>query len=124
MCDSPLYDKSYTEDLTYGMPFMVPKKEIQIQIEIMTGGPVSAMFYIYEDFWTYKSGVYEHVAGRPKGGHGVRILGWGVEMDIPYWLCANSWGTYWGDNGFVKIRRGINHCGIESFVVAGLPILK
>jgi cathepsin B len=37
------------------------------------------------------SGVYKHVAGKALGGHAIRILGWGVENDTPYWLVANSW---------------------------------
>lgn len=45
------------------------------------------------------SGVYQHVTGEMVGGHAVRILGWGVENDTPYWLVGNSWNTDWGDNG-------------------------
>ncbi|XP_023608826.1 cathepsin B, partial [Myotis lucifugus] len=67
------------------------------------------------------SGVYQHVTGEMVGGHAVRILGWGVENDTPYWLVGNSWNTDWGDNGFFKILRGQDHCGIESEIVAGLP---
>ncbi|KAI2548815.1 cathepsin B, partial [Homo sapiens] len=67
------------------------------------------------------SGVYQHVTGEMMGGHAIRILGWGVENGTPYWLVANSWNTDWGDNGFFKILRGQDHCGIESEVVAGIP---
>lgn len=45
------------------------------------------------------SGVYQHVSGSLIGGHAIKILGWGVEDGVPYWLCANSWNTDWGDNG-------------------------
>ena len=55
------------------------------------------------------------------GGHAIRILGWGVENDTPYWLVGNSWNTDWGDKGFFKILRGQDHCGIESEIVAGMP---
>lgn len=54
------------------------------------------------------------------GGHAVKILGWGVEEGTPYWLCANSWNSDWGDKGFFKILRGENECGIETGIVAGL----
>ncbi|CAP35381.2 Protein CBG17829 [Caenorhabditis briggsae] len=90
-----------------------------IQTEIMTNGPVVGVFTMYEDMYKYKSGVYRHTAGRLLGGHAIKIIGWGTQNGIPYWLIANSWGTKWGENGFFKIRRGVNECGIENNVVAG-----
>ena len=89
----------------------------------MTHGPVEAAFDVYEDFPTYKSGVYTHTTGSFLGGHAIKILGWGVENGTPYWLVANSWNEDWGDKGFFKIARGSDECGIEDGVVAGLPKL-
>jgi len=45
----------------------------------MTNGPVEAAFNVYEDFLTYKTGVYKHTTGSLLGGHAVKCLGWGVE---------------------------------------------
>jgi len=86
-------------------------------------GPVEAAFSVYEDFLTYKSGVYTHKTGSMLGGHAIKILGWGVENNVPYWLVANSWNEDWGNQGFFKIQKGKNECGIEGQVVAGLPKL-
>jgi cathepsin B len=36
-------------------------------------------------------------------------------------LVANSWNNEWGDNGFFKILRGNDECGIEDGIVAGIP---
>ncbi|CAH8824193.1 unnamed protein product [Trichobilharzia szidati] len=80
--------------------------------------------FVYDDFFNYKSGVYKHITGSYVGGHAIRILGWGVYKDIPYWLCANSWNDDWGDKGYFKILRGRNECGIESNIVAGLPMKR
>ena len=66
-------------------------------------------------------GVYQHEAGAALGGHAVKMIGWGEENGSPYWLIANSWNSDWGDNGFFKILRGVDECGIESQVVAGVP---
>jgi len=95
-----------------------------IQTEIMTNGPVEACFTVYEDFVSYKSGVYQYTSGDALGGHCVKMIGWGVENGTPYWLCNNSWTTYWGDNGQFKILRGQDECGIEDDIVAGTPELS
>lgn len=90
----------------------------------MTNGPVEVLFFVYEDFYAYKNGVYQHKTGKNLGGHAVKILGWGVEKNQPYWLVANSWGTEWGDKGFFKILRGVDECGIEHEITYGQPDIK
>jgi cathepsin B len=108
------------------MPYSVQADVAQIQTEIMTNGPVEAAFTVYADFPSYKSGVYIKRSDQELGGHAIKIIGWGVEYgvdnDVPYWLVANSWNTDWGNQGFFKILRGQDECGIESSVVAGIPI--
>jgi len=95
-----------------------------IQTAIMTYGPVEAGFQVYQDFFSYHSGVYHHVSGTLAGGHAIKVIGWGVESGTPYWLCANSWGTSWaGLGGFFKILRGKDECQIESWIYEGLPQL-
>jgi len=99
----------------------IPNNADQIRTEIFKNGPVSAAFTVYADFPTYKSGVYQKHSNKELGGHAIKIIGWGVENGTPYWLVANSWNTDWGNNGFFKILRGSNECGIEEMVNAGLP---
>jgi len=55
------------------------------------------------------------------GGHAVRVVGWGEEKDIKYWLVANSWGSEWGENGHFRIFRGRNECGFERQLQALTP---
>jgi len=88
--------------------------------EIFTNGPVEGAFTVYEDFLSYKSGVYQHTSGSQLGGHAIKIIGWGVENGTKYWLVVNSWNEGWGDNGTFKILRGSNHLGIENTANAGL----
>ena len=76
---------------------------------------------MYEDFLQYRSGVYRHVTGGYLGGHAVRLLGWGLDGGVPFWLIANSWNSDWGDKGYFRILRGSDECGIESSLVAGVP---
>lgn len=96
----------------------------EMAAEIAKNGPIEVAFTVYEDFVHYKSGVYQHTSGQALGGHAVKIIGWGVENNVPYWLIANSWTTTWGDKGYFKILRGSNECGIESDTAAGTPIVK
>jgi cathepsin B len=115
------YSTSWSSDKHYGKTaYAVGKTVAAIQQEIMTNGPVEAAYTVYEDFYNYKSGVYVHTSGRQLGGHAVRILGWGVSGSTPYWLVANSWNTDWGENGYFRIIRGTNECGIEHAIVAGM----
>lgn len=48
------------------------------------------------------SGVYKHHSSEELGGHAIKMLGWGVENDTPYWLVANSWNPDWGNHGKMK----------------------
>jgi cathepsin B len=41
--------------------------------DLFTLGPVETGFRVYQDFMTYKSGVYHHVTGKLLGGHAVKI---------------------------------------------------
>jgi len=91
-----------------------------IQTEIQTNGPIEVAFDVYEDFFSYTSGVYVHKTGALAGGHAVKMIGWGTLSGVAYWTVSNSWGTDWGMDGFFLIKRGVDECGIESAGVAGL----
>jgi cathepsin B len=90
-----------------------------VQKDILQHGAVTAAFTVYEDFLTYKSGVYKHTTGGELGGHAISIIGWGTENGTPYWLVRNSWNDSWGAKGYFKILRGSDECGIEDEIVAG-----
>lgn len=71
-------------------------------------------FTVYDDFENYASGVYKATSSKSVGGHAVKLVGWGVDGGVKYWKIANSWNPYWGENGYFRIVRGTNECGIES----------
>ena len=99
--------------------YSVPSTVDGIKEEISTNGTVTAAFTVYEDFLTYKSGVYQHTTGSALGGHAIKCIGWGTEDEQDYWLCVNSWNNTWGDMGTFKILMG--DCGINDQMTAGLP---
>lgn len=88
----------------------------QIRQAIYEGGPMEVAFDVYSDFMNYSGGIYQHVTGYLEGGHAVKILGFGVENGLKYWLCANSWGTSWGEEGFFRIAEG--QCNIDNVAYA------
>eukprot|EP01062_Namystynia_karyoxenos_P042766 TRINITY_DN3130_c0_g1_i1.p2 TRINITY_DN3130_c0_g1~~TRINITY_DN3130_c0_g1_i1.p2 ORF type:complete len:383 (+),score=128.51 TRINITY_DN3130_c0_g1_i1:76-1149(+) len=92
--------------------------------EIYQNGPITAQFFVHQSFESYKSGVYQKksLTDPMLGGHAIKIIGYGNENGVPYWLVANSWNEDWGMGGFFKIKRGSNECQIENAVLNGGPV--
>lgn len=70
-------------------------------------------------FQNYSSGILNTTACGTDLDHAVTGVGWGVEGGVQYVLVKNSWGTSWGDGGYVKIANGTSAgtCGINKSVV-------
>jgi cathepsin B len=95
-----------------------------IREDIYKFGPVATAIAIYPDFYTFdnKHSIYEWNGQGPQvGGHAIVIVGWGSEKGVLYWQIRNSWGTEWGDQGYFKMIRGNNNCGIEENVMGAIP---
>lgn len=88
-----------------------------IKNALVEHGPIPTTFNVYTDFYDYTEGVYEYVSGIKLGGHAVLIVGWDDTPEVyggigkPCWICKNSWGTNWGENGYFRIARG-DSCNI------------
>jgi len=84
---------------------------------------------IYSDFYNYKSGIYQKTpSAKYKGGHAIVIIGYNVNEN--YWICKNSWGEDWGENGYFKIRMGNVRIASDCMSMSGpimannLPVLQ
>lgn len=66
---------------------------------------------------------YEPECSSESLDHGILIVGYGTTDDgDDYWLIKNSWGSSWGDEGYIKMARNRdNNCGIAS--TASYPLV-
>lgn len=78
-------------------------------------GPVSvAIEADQSSFQFYSSGVFTGPCGTNLD-HGVTLVGYGTDEStgLDYWTVKNSWGSSWGENGYIRLVRGKNMCGIS-----------
>jgi len=54
--------------------------------------------------------------------HYITCVGWGTQNGIDFWIIKNSWGEDWGEDGYFRIKRGINSRGFNTLVL--YPLLK
>jgi cathepsin B len=118
-CSNSDYPVSYDDDKHKASSAYSIRSVSQIQQDLVENGPIYVSFSVYEDFPTYKSGVYSHQTGSFLGGHAVTLVGYGTLDGTPYWKVKNSWNEDWGDHGHFLIKRGSDECGIESNANAG-----
>jgi len=62
---------------------------------------------------TYTKGVITSNCGQSLD-HCVQITGFNTENNVEYWIVRNSWGTSWGNAGFIYVERNKNLCGIAD----------
>jgi C1A family cysteine protease len=80
-------------------------------------GPVVATFYVYNDFYSYHSGIYSYTSGQYVGAHAVVVVGY--DDTTQSFLVKNSWGTGWGESGFFRIAYS-EVGGTARFAYTGL----
>jgi len=54
---------------------------------------------------TYISGIFNCTTKTLDIDHVVQLVGYGTENGVDYWIVRNSWGTSWGENGFIRLLR-------------------
>ncbi|XAR64468.1 Chymopapain [Bertholletia excelsa] len=97
----------------------VPENDENALMKAVANQPVSvAIDAIGSDMQFYSEGVFTGHCGTELD-HGVAVVGYGTTLDgIKYWIVKNSWGTGWGEGGYIRMQRMIDSeegiCGIAK----------
>lgn len=107
----------------------VTAKSDQAMMEALAKQPVSvAIEADQKEFQLYKSGVFTAACGTNLD-HGVLVVGYGTDTTsgLNFYKVKNSWGTTWGQNGYILLARGASYnngagqCGV--LMEASYPVL-
>jgi len=86
--------------------------ESALQEAVATVGPISTC--VEADTWQYYTGgILSSNCGNSLD-HCVQTVGYGSDSGVSYWLVRNSWGTTWGEAGYIRIQIGSDLCGIAD----------
>ena len=96
----------------------VPQTDAIKQV-IYDYGPVSAAVTVTSDWTSYAGGVYNNNAiGRVN--HAITLVGWDDTLGKNgCWILKNSWGTNWGENGYMYIEYGCSNVGYSACYIDG-----
>jgi len=85
-------------------------------------GPVSVAVEADQSAWQfYSGGVLDDPSCGETLDHGVLLVGYGTDAGKDYWIVKNSWGTGWGESGYIRLVRNKDQCGIAlaaSYAIA------
>jgi cathepsin X len=92
--------------------------------EIHQRGPISCYIEATQAFDDYTGGVFCKGDTYTEINHAISLTGWGMDAETgqEYWELRNSWGTYWGEEGFARVCMGSNEMLIESDCQWAMPV--
>uniref|UniRef100_A0AC35U0N1 Pept_C1 domain-containing protein n=1 Tax=Rhabditophanes sp. KR3021 TaxID=114890 RepID=A0AC35U0N1_9BILA len=107
--------------------YHIPQNEGSMAQSLRQIGPFSIIVAVTRELFAYKKGVFDpsgsDCRGKSVGLHALDVVGYGNENGKDYWIVKNSWSTSFGEDGYVKWRRGANSCGIAEYA-CGVTVKK
>ena len=94
-----------------------------MKAEILARGPITCGICATKKFEEYTGGIFEQRLVVPTLNHDISVVGWGFDEETQeeYWIGRNSWGTYWGENGFFRIKMHSENLLIEDDCTWAVP---
>ena len=98
-------------------------------------GPIACTIPVPDSLLNYTGGIYRDETNSTSLDHDISVVGYGIDKvpenaddlgflpeksplfqstGLKFWHVRNSWGTYWGEQGFFKVIRGVNNLQLES----------
>lgn len=115
---SPIKHYPNATILSYG----AVKGSENMKAEIYKNGPIACGINA-EQIVDYTGGVLDLPNKLKIVNHIISVVGWGYDatLDKQYWIIRNSWGSYWGELGFMRLVLGENQLGIEKTCAFAIP---
>jgi hypothetical protein len=118
-CNRNSSTRYYIQSWAYvGNAVSVPSVDA-IKDAIYNHGPVACFVYADTAFQFYSGGIF-YPGSSGTVNHLVVLVGWGSQGGTDYWILRNSWGTWWGENGYMKIKQGVNSVGYGAAYITYL----
>ncbi len=125
-CDCPYPHEYFIDGWSYiGSGWDVPPPEA-IKQAILDHGPVSIAVAVDDAFSAYNGGIFNSCGGT-EINHAVVLTGWDDNQGTNgVWFLRNSWGSGWGESGYMRIEYGCSYVGYNATYVeyGGTPGLR
>ena len=95
-----------------------------MKAEIYARGPIGCGIDATSKLEAYTGGIFSEKKLLPLINHEVSVVGWGNDGTTEYWIMRNSWGSYWGENGFARIMMHKDNLALERECDWGVPLFK
>jgi len=112
------YDISQATDVTVSAYNAVDRNDVTAMKAAVTQQPVSVSIEADKAvFQLYRSGIFDNASGcGTNTDHATLVVGFGSEDGTDYWIMKNSWGSSWGEDGYMRLAivDGEGVCAIQS----------
>lgn len=90
--------------------------EDRMKADIINYGPYAVLLDSNIDLVFYSSGIFDSTnCTQTSPNQAMLVVGFGSEGGQDYWIVKSSWGSEWGEKGYVRLARNKNVCGIANF---------